>query len=244
MNEYSPEILVEKKPEQLVSVTQDNALVSASYTLSLNEKRLILLAVSKIDPTSKMWLTGGEVTIHAKEWTDTYGGEVKNAYTLLRESLNSLYERSVVIWEKDNDGEEIRWLSRKKYVSREGQITLSFGRECLHYLSGMCDYFTSYKLLAVAGLKSIYSIRFYELARQFVSTGWRYIELDDLRKMLQLENQYPVWQDLKKRVIDTACKEISAKSDLELTYDIVKKGRTVVAIKLKVKQQSHQLSLY
>jgi plasmid replication initiation protein len=62
--------------------------------------------------------------------------------------------------------------------------------------------------------------------------------------MLQLENQYPVWQDLKKRVIDTACKEISAKSDLELTYEIIKKGRTVVAIKLKVKQQQHQLSLY
>ena len=36
--------------ENSPTVTQDNALISASYTMSLNEKRLLVLALSKIDP--------------------------------------------------------------------------------------------------------------------------------------------------------------------------------------------------
>ena len=226
------------------TVVQDNALINASYTLTLNEKRLLLLAISKVNPLSKAWLTGGEVVIHASEWVDTFGGDIKNAYPILKESMEQLYNRSIVLWGDSENGEQIRWLSRKKYLLREGQITISLGRECLEYISGMVDYFTSYKLLAVSGFRSVHSIRIYEIARQFVATGWRHIEIDDLRRMLQLENHYPIWQDFKRRVIDSACKEISKKSDLKLTYDIVKKGRKVVAIKLNVEQQQHQLSFY
>ncbi len=228
-----------------VTVVQDNALINASYSLTLNEKRLILLAISKVNPLGKMWLdSDSEVVIHASEWAEAWDCDIKHAYPVLKESMESLYNRSIILWGDNDNGEQIRWLSRKKYLLREGQITISFGRECSEYISGMVDYFTSYKLLAVSGLKSVNAIRIYELARQFISTGWRYIELDDLRRMLQLENQYPIWQDFKRRVIDAACKEISNKSDLKLTYDIIKKGRKVIAIKLKVKQQQHQLPLY
>ena len=98
----------------------------------------------------------------------------------------------------------------------------------------MVDQFTSYELLSVSGLKSSYSVRVYELARQFLNTGWRYIDLKDFRVMLELENRYPVCTDLRKRVLDRACNEINKKSDLILSYKIIKKGRSVHAIKLTV----------
>jgi len=223
-------------PKQQPTVTQDNALISASYAMSLNEKRLLVLALSKIDPMGKAWLDGGKAKVTAKEWSDVFGIDSKVAYQRLRLASKELYNRSVRIWGDNNNGEEIRWLSAQKYSKKNGYVEMSFGREMVYYLSGMVDQFTSYKLLRVSGLKSIHSIRMYELAKQFTGTGWRYIELDDLRQMLQIDNQYLIWQDLKRWVIDRACTEVTAKSDLKLSYQIVKKGRAVHAIKLIVKQ--------
>ncbi|MDP6586067.1 MAG: replication initiation protein [Anaerolineales bacterium] len=221
---------------ELAQVTQDNALISASYAMSLNEKRLLVLALSKIDPMGKAWLDGGKAKVTAKEWSDVFGIDSKVAYERLRLASKDLYNRSVRMWGDNHNGEEIRWLSAQQYSKRNGYVEMSFGREMVYYLSGMVDQFTSYQLLKVSGLKSTHSIRMYELAKQFAGTGWRHIELEDLRDMFKLGPSYKRWIDLKKFVIDRACEEVTAKSDLKLSYQIVKKGRAVHAIKLIVKK--------
>jgi len=217
------------------TITQDNSLVSASYTLSLNEKRLLMLALSKVDPLSKIWLDGQRITIHASDLSEQFKIDKKKAYGVLRDALDKLYNRSVRIQGDHENGEEIRWLSAKKYQTGEGVVALAFGREMVHLLSGMVDYFTSYKILAVSEFKSIHSIRIYELASQFVSTGWRVIPLDDFRSMLQVD--YPVWQNFKTRILDVACKKISEKSDITLSYTLIKKGCTVHAVKIFVEKK-------
>jgi plasmid replication initiation protein len=221
---------------ELAQVTQDNALISASYAMSLNEKRLLVLALSKIDPMGKAWLDGGKAKVTAKEWSDVFGIDSKVAYQRLRLASKELYNRSVRIWGDNHTGEEIRWLSAQKYSKKNGYVEMSFGREMVYYLSGMVDQFTSYQLLKVSGLKSTHSIRMYELAKQFAGTGWRHIELDDMRDMFKLGPSYKRWIDLKKFVIDRACTEVTAKSDLKLSYQPIKKGRSVHAIKLIVKK--------
>ncbi len=221
---------------ELAQVTQDNALISASYAMSLNEKRLLVLALSKIDPMGKAWLDGGKAKVTAKEWSDVFGIDSKVAYQRLRLASKELYNRSVRIWGDNHTGEEIRWLSAQKYSKKNGYVEMSFGREMVYYLSGMVDQFTSYQLLKVSGLKSTHSIRMYELAKQFAGTGWRHIELDDMRDMFKLGPSYKRWIDLKKFVIDRACTEVTAKSDLKLSYEPIKKGRSVHAIKLIVKK--------
>lgn len=216
------------------TVTQDNALISASYAMTLNEKRLLVLALSKIDPMGKAWLDGGKAKVTAKEWSEVFGIDSKVAYERLRIASKELYNRTVRMWGDNHNGEEIRWLSAQQYSKKNGYVQMSFGREMVYYLSGMVDEFTSYKLLRVSGLKSTHSIRMYELAKQFSDTGWRHIELDDLRDMLNLKKSYSNWRDLKKRVIDRACEEVTAKSDLKITYQVIKQGRAVHAIKLKI----------
>ena len=219
------------------TVTQDNVLISSSYAMSLNEKRLLVLALSKIDPMGKAWLDGGTVKVTAKEWAEVFKLDAKSSYKRLKQAADDLYNRSVRIWGDNHNGKQIRWLSAEEYQANDGYVEISFGREMVYYLSGMVDQFTSYQLLKVSGLKSIHSIRMYELAKQFSGTGWRYIELGDLRDMLNLKDSYSNWRDLKKRVIDRACTEVTAKSDLKLSYQPIKKGRSVHAIKLIVKQR-------
>ena len=229
---------------QGMSVTQDNALITASYAMSLNEKRLLMSAMAQLDPTSKAWKDGrAEVTVLSSEWADLFGVDKKSAYRRLKEASDTLYNRSVRVKGDHRNGKDIRWLQAKEYSIDEGRMTIVFSGAILRYLTSLFDEFTNYDLLGVSGLKSTYSVRLYELSSQFKGTGWRYIELDDLREMFCLGDAYKDWRDLKKRVIDRACKEITAKSDLNVHYEIVKRGRNIHAIRLKIEEKD-QLNLF
>lgn len=217
------------------TVTQDNALITASYAMGLDEKRLLVAAISKLDPESKAWLHGrAEVEITVPEWSELYGLQGNNVYARLNDASKRLFDRYVRIYGDSRKGKDLRWISAREYDEGAGRIVLTFSGPILHYLSGMIDQFTSYDLLGVSGLKSIHSVRMYELASQFKGTGWRHVSLDELRKMLSLGDSYPRWVDLKKRVVDRACSEVSQKSDLNVEYEKVKQGRNVVAIRLKI----------
>lgn len=225
-------------------VTQDNALITASYAMGLDEKRLLVAAISKLDPESKAWLQGrAEVEIIVTEWADLYGIRGKDVYKRLNEASKRLYDRSVRIYGDSRKGKEMRWLGAREYDERSGRVVLTFPGPILHYLTGMIDQFTSYDLLGVSGLKSIHSVRMYELASQFKSTGWRQMSLEEIKEALNLGDSYPRWVDLKKRVIDRACDEITAKSDMDLSYEMIKRGRNVIAIRLRIEEKD-QLNLF
>jgi plasmid replication initiation protein len=236
--------MILETPERKRTVTQDNALIMASYAMTLDEKRLLVAAISKLDPTSKAWLAGrAEAEVTASEWMRLYSADQTNAYRQINEASKRLYDRSARVWGDSKKGKEVRWISGREYDEGQGRVVLIFGGPILHYLTGMVDEFTKYDLLGVCGLKSVHSVRLYELASQFKGTGWRHIELDDLRGMFGLGDAYQDWRDLKKRVIDRACKEVTAKSDLDVSYEIVKRGRSVHAIRLKI-ESKEQLDLF
>ena len=226
------------------TVTQDNALITASYSMGINEKRLLMMAISQLDPTSKAWKEGrASATITASDWVSTFNYSQKSAYRELRKASSKLFESKAQLRGDNRNGKRIRWIQAEEYSEDEGRVTIVFSGEVLKYLTSLFDQFTKYDLLGVSGLKSTYSVRLYELSSQFKGTGWRYIELDDLREMFRLKDVYPRWQDLKKFVVDRACKEITAKSDLNVHYEIVKRGRSVRAIRLKIEEKD-QLNLF
>lgn len=221
------------------TVTQDNVLVSAHYAMSLVEKRLLVRAIAELDPNSKAWKEGrAEVIVTAGEWCDLYGGDRKSAYSQLRGAGKRLFERSVRIYGDSKKGKVVRWISAWEYNENEGRVAVTFSGPILYYLTGMIDEFTSYDLLGVSGLKSIHSVRIYELVSQFKSTGWRIISVDDLRNMIGIEpDGYKVFSDFRKRVLDRACTELTRKSDLEVSWEPIKSGRTIKSIKFSVKKK-------
>lgn len=218
------------------TVTQTNALVSAHYALSLRAKRLLVAALSQIDPTSKVWRKGEiDITVTAAQWTDLFGGDPRSAYKDLRAGAADLYGRSVRLYgDHFEEGKNTRWISDEEYSKSEGRVTICFSGKILYHLSGMIDQFTSYDLLGVTGLRSAHSVRLYELAQQFKLTGWRLIDLAELRSALGLVDAYPKFSDFRRRVLDHCCQEITQKADIELSWEPVKRGRTIYAIKLHV----------
>jgi len=69
-----------KKKSDLV--TQDNALINASYTLDLIEKRLILLAIAKKRQMVKCE-TSNHIEIRAKDYENSFQVDSSTAYLSL-----------------------------------------------------------------------------------------------------------------------------------------------------------------
>src|SRR3546814_13167570 len=99
------------KPEpKPLRVTKSNTLITASYRLTLNEQRLILAAISKLDPRRPM---PKKVSVSAVDYSDIYGVQLRHAYEQMKVAADELYERDI----KTFDGSGMR--SEERRVGKE-----------------------------------------------------------------------------------------------------------------------------
>jgi plasmid replication initiation protein len=219
-------------------VAKANALVQASYKLSLNEQRLVLACVAQLD-SRKLLPKDNLFTLTAADFAETYGITVDQAYEALNEASNSLYERDVKLF----DGkvkERFRWVYHVKYYQGESKVCLGFSQTIMPYLTMLNKQFTSYQMANVAKLRSTYSIRLYEFLIQYKSTGKLIIKLDDLKQRLELDGQYSRFSNMKMRILDPAVKELKEKSSLVIDWRAIKKGRTVDRLEFTFRDESLQ----
>lgn len=209
-------------------VTKHNSLIEASYKLSLNEQRLVLLCISKLDPRKPI-PKENLFTITAKEFSTMFGVNEKTAYRELESASRDLYEQDI----RTHDGKynyQFRWVYGIKYHNHEGKVTLGFSPWVAPYLTSLHERFTRYNLKKISGLKSTYAIRLFEFLIQFKSTGKLLISLGVFRDRLEIKNEYKRFCDLKRRVIITAVKELEEKSGLAINWKPIKSGKSVTQL--------------
>lgn len=205
------------------NVTKSNDLVIAAYKLTLNEQRLLLAAISQIDPRKPM---PRPISITANEFAEQYQIPVKQAYEALKEASNALYERDI----KTFDGRfksRFRWVDRVDYLEGGGETKLYFTIHVQPYLVHLNKRFTTYELKRVADLSSTHSIRLFEMLQQFRSTGYYTVSVDDFRELLELGPSYERYSNLKGKVIDPAIKELREKSGMDINLKTERKGRAI-----------------
>ncbi len=221
-----------EKESKLV-VVKSNEVISSSYRLSLNEQRIILTCISKIDSTSELTKEQG-ITIRVDEIKDLLvktRNDTGSFYNDLKTATDKLYERSIVL---DGEGSKRRWVYEVTYNHTEGSITLFFSPTIIPYLSELKGNFTKYKLENISNFKSAHSIRIYELLCQWSFIGEREIELEELKKLLGLEDKYSERPaNFIRRVIDVAKNDINNHSNIHLEYGLRKTGRKITHIQLK-----------
>ncbi len=172
-----------------LTVTQSNHLIEASYRLKLDEKRLILAAVSKIDSRNQV---PDEITVTAEEYGSMFDLDKTNAYRQLDQATMHLYERDIKLIEPDKQKRtHLRWVQAVEYHDGEGCVTLEFTDRVKPYLGNIKSHFTSYKLIEVKSFSSGHAIRLYELLMQFRKTGIREVEVPWLKAYFGVENRYP-----------------------------------------------------
>ncbi|MCG3472365.1 replication initiation protein [Xenorhabdus bovienii] len=214
---------------------KSNALIEASYKLTLQEQRVLLLCIGKLNPKNEIPEKTFQLT--ADEFYQAFPDmNRKHAERRLQEAIERLWDRTVIIHWKDNK-EDIRWIQRKaKYFNGEGKIEISFSDYIMPYLTQLKGQFTSIAVKNVSALKRTYSIRIYELLMQFKKTGDRLIDINHFRIMLNLEDKYKEFRTLNDSVIKPCITELNEKSDLIVSVDTIKKGRAVVALHFQFKE--------
>lgn len=208
-----------------------NALVEASYRLSLYEQRIVLACIAQVRRDSP--LTDKHMyTVNAQEVAKETGVGVKTVYRHLKTAAERLYRREVTLHSGPNGSETrkaklTRWVQTIEYRDDEGAVALRFGTDMVPYLSELSAQFTRYALVDVSKMTSAHAIRLYELMCKWRGVGKWEVPVDWLREMLSLEGRYDRIPDLKRWVIEPSVKQINEHSPLKVKWSQRKTGRRV-----------------
>ena len=217
---------------------KSNALIEASYKLTLQEQRFLLVCISRLksgedSPSPDEQKT---MTITAAEFHDAFPDMGRqHAEARLKEAIDRLWDRSVIIKNEEKRRVPLGAVPGAVFQG-EAKVDITFSDAIMPYLTQLKGQFTRVVVKNVSSLSSTYSIRIYELLQQFRSTGDRTIAIDDFRTMLAVEDKYQQFKDLNKMIIKPAIAELNEKSDLVVTVETIKKGRTVVALHFRFKE--------
>jgi plasmid replication initiation protein len=216
---------------QKLMVCKSNKVIEAGYKLNLNEQRLILLCISKVNSTKPL-LASERFEVTAKEFAEKFKINEDKAYQTLKETAEQLFERYVIIDNPDPDMPTLkqtktRWISSIDYIPDMGKVSVYFAQRMLPYLSQLKGNFTFYILENISDMNSIYAIRLYELLMQWKTTGKREIEIDWLKKQFELDASYERMDNLKRRIIEPAVKDINTHSNYQVSWEQRKTGRKV-----------------
>ncbi len=204
-------------------VVKENELIQrASYNLTMEEQKMLCYVISKIKPTDKEF---ERYTISALDFAEVCGINKANVYRDFKKMVDSFDTKSQ--WIKiGDDNIKFRTFSEAEYNEKNGSITLLLNSRLKKYLLdiGKQGQYTKYELWNILSLKSKYSIRLYELFRSYSYQQEKEFDIDDLKSLLCAEN-YKVFADFKRYVLDKGIQEINIFTDLKVTYETKKAGK-------------------
>ncbi|WP_122902585.1 replication initiation protein RepM [Acinetobacter sp. B51(2017)] len=213
-------------------VVKSNKLVQALQTLTLNEARLLQLAIVDARETGQGLSTDEPLELNAVRYARAFNVSADAAYLALSEAEDSLFKRQFTITNEDGTLTKSRWIQDANYRKGEGRILVTLTRVVIEHITkidGFEQYFTSYHLKKTADFKSVYAVRLYELLMQWKSVGKTpAYELERLRGQLGIGvNEYTRMEAFKRRVLDIAVDQINEHSDLIIKYEQHKRGRSI-----------------
>jgi len=223
-------------------ICKSNKLVEAAHRLSLQEQRVILLMTAMINPGDEDFK---KYVFEVTELAKIIGFKGKSLYAEAEKITARLNTRLIEIEELDSNRLlQMSWVSSAEYFRNEGYVEICFDPKLKPYLLKMKEKFTRYSLLHAMRFRSTYSLRIYELLKSYEGLGQRSFLLSDLRRILGIdEDEYKLYADFRRKVIDHACNEINNKTDLRVTYEVQKKGKSVNKIKFLINTEAEPKQL-
>jgi len=254
-------------------VKKGNVLNEGIYTLDTAGKyKLMLLMFAQISTKDKKPSSPEEI---AKQTYSFYIDDyielknVKDRYwfqkyvTDIIEYLKANSAVTIV----DEDRIKTIWIFQMvefRFDKRGIKVEYRFSYDISEYLFELREKFLAYHIKNIIPMRSKYAIRLYELLKQYEKIGERTFSIDEFREKIGtrvyvvdsrsqekeiLKDEYKQFIDLRRRVIETAIKEINKYTDIEITdVEYIKRGRggkvqfLTFKFKPKIKASVPQLS--
>ena len=114
-------------------VVMSNALTRAGHGLTLSEKRIVVLGISKLDRRNSPPTGMSPVAkVTAAEYAQQFGVDLRTAYEALQDGARALYNRSISFYQAapKRNGKAgkvthtMRWVGRATYHDGEGWVEL------------------------------------------------------------------------------------------------------------------------
>ena len=211
-------------------IVKGNDLVEARYKLTLTQQRLVLYLIAQINKGDMDFQT---YVLSVADFCKYLEINPNNIYEEFVSISTSLVTKSLLI---QRGGKTIvaAWLSSAVYDSKAGTITLRFAPELKEFLLELKGHFTQYALKNVKQFQSTYSIRLYELLKQYEKLGTRTFEVEELKEILKVKDMYESYNLFKQRVILTAQREINEESDIQFDFVEIKTSRKITTLKFNI----------
>lgn len=230
-------------------VRQSNRLINFSPAkMSLREKRLFLSIIAMISSDDEELR---EYRVNVMDILAATGTNDPELYSCSKGLASRLMDRKVYHESVNEDGKKVfeafQLLSRVRYIEGKGYFSAWIDPAMKDLLLGLKRDFTEYGLEDALKLRTLAGLRLYELLVQFKDTGWRQIQVEQLRHLLGLieydnygkakPSKYPRYGEFRKHLVDRAVNDInSRKTALQITgVEEIKDRRKVTSLKFHFK---------
>lgn len=222
------------------NVTMSRALAESAHGLTLNESRVMMLAMRCIDPRQSQYkyarhnqnvrvrVTAAEFGELAALAPDEHGYTNRAAYEGLKSACDKLYERSAT-WREGQKIIKMRWVYKAEYHEKEAWAEIFFSPDITQHIFMLNERFVRYRLEYAQGLRSIYSSHLLRLLMTQKDTGFKTITLEDFRQAMDVPKSYR-YADIKRYCITGPVKELNDKADIHIEWSETKKGRAVSSL--------------
>lgn len=223
-------------------IVKDNALINASYNLDTVEQRLILLAILQARETKTGIDANTRLRIHANDYMDRFNVSKHAAYKALKTAVTNLFGRQFSYLTIDDiTGKQkkviSRWVQNIAYIDDAATLEVTFTMDVVPLITRLEKQFTSYQLKQVTQLTGKYAIRLYELLIAWREIGKTPIfEIAEFRSKLGLNiEDYPRIDTFKRRVLESAVKQINEHTDIVVKVEQHKEGRSIIGFSFSFK---------
>lgn len=226
------------------NVVQANSLIEAHYrqTYTVQEQRTVLWIISEVhheDYFGKKKYEHKSIKISAKKYAEMMDISVDNVYRDAKKIADDLGSKRFTI-RTETGWINLGWISSMEYKHGEGIIEVLIAPGILPYIIELKKgQYTSFKLENILYLKSAHAIKLYQLLAQRKGLGNRVIELNEFRSLLGIENTktYRSYGKIKEKILEISKREINEKTDLNISYSEIKKGKKVESIKFEISEK-------
>ena len=241
-------------------VSEHNDLIRSTAKMTSLSLKLFEIAVSAMDSREKQ--PSHEVRVNKKQIYNALGIKGTSKNQQLSKALNTLRKSSnfEITTEQNGEIHDIGitpvYYADNNYSS--DYAVIRFAPEILPFITDLKKNFTQYQLNDILHLKNKYAVSMYRWFtmnyRQYeyyANSGKRRedqiekyanpeVTLEELRKLTGTEKKYSAFYDVRRYIIDPICNEITKHTKYNITYDRIKSGRKVVAIKFHISKKGEK----
>lgn len=187
-------------------------------------------------------------------------------HTRFKNVLRNLHEQAIFevqeVQEKDGKFEYsiISPISRSSWNDYNDSVSIKFTEDIMPYLINLKSNFTQYLITDIMELNSKHSIilykwfsMYYNQYEKYNENGQRreeqleqlknpYVEIQELRRLTNTIKEYELFSNFDKKILKKPIEEINKNTHFTVTYDKIKKGRSIVGIKFYIEKKKTTLA--